>query len=934
MDRPPQTPQFPPLAQVPPRTSASLRTSPRPAGKTRYVAPKNQLLPAYEGGELGGTFRTFTRDFQNVEQQVRTTEMRPRRVLTAVRMKSEYGSGQSTANEYFPGGLSSWEPTPSPSPRPYEQTVDFSEFMHLAGLAQQQQQSGEVENYGISNDGVGYGSTGDALDGFDLSSSSSFVTSSPKRQMGYQQQELEMNYPPLPLPSYDHAVTSLENYINPQMNAQPARKRQRVDTSLDGDLELSNQHDTINPALLQPPYQPTEQHDVPMEDDEGSDDPDQSEIDRIDRACGGYANLKQQEVPPPYPAALQNARTEREFVIEFIVLAMARNCRKQLEACIVDIPGQPLADNPIVVKLLGEEGVQALHIFPARQQAAAITEGAPPAPRMPTPQQQPAMSDRARAKQPAAALPQLQHQPMMPTAPIPSTQTTSLAMRMRANATSLSVATPSVVHEWPEQQAQDAWQQVRQDMHPPVASSSRMRTPAQVIYPPPMNAPRTYHPAARNLLSQFNQQADPGAAARPREEAPFVRTQNLRQPTPNMDPSMWNQGSANGAPVAGLSSMAQTSVSHPAHPSAQATNAAKWPMDVDWSKVPKLPPAPMKQDNSMSASVAQLWNSRRAHFAALGMPPNPQGGYPEIHLRDPDDKLRNVHKATVASWRQKPERVALEPFGQDHISDAKASETHGALNRTLKAAFGDVPFGIIPPTRTQNGVQRWEAATAWMSHSWPPVVAMLLIVQRIWIFRDISFVATADASTPPKLLLPLIGLTRWEVYAIRELVMEEFTKDKVYEDLKTLVSANQDYASFADKNVATCKVIDSLDVVVRDVVTKTKTTKVAYIYMDPPTKSSKFWVDWRDNLKVSPFSGETVRATVSRRQTRCEMCHGADHQTDQCPFPHVAGWQTVIEKRGGYKGHGGRDDESGDDNGDRASGKRKAAPPKSLGTRR
>ncbi len=165
-------------------------------------------------------------------------------------------------------------------------------------------------------------------------------------------------------------------------------------------------------------------------------------------------------------------------------------------------------------------------------------------------------------------------------------------------------------------------------------------------------------------------------------------------------------------------------------------------------------------------------------------------------------------------------------------------------------------------------------------------------------------------------------------------MIEQFTKDKVFDDIKRLVAANQDYAAYEDKNEATCKVIDSVEVAVREVVTKSKTTKAAYIYMDPPTKSAKYWVEWRDGLSKSPFSGETVRANVSRRQTRCEMCHGTDHQTDQCLFPHIEGWKTTIEKRGGYKGAGGRDDESGDEAGDRGNAKRKFVQHKQQNARR
>ncbi|OJT08504.1 hypothetical protein TRAPUB_687 [Trametes pubescens] len=277
------------MAQVPPRTSATLRTSPRTTSRMRQIAPENQLLPAYEGGSAGGTFQTFTRDLQNVDHQ------------------SEFGSGHSVAEEYFPGGLSSWEPTPSSTPFRYEHTIDFGELVNLANLDDQQKQLEGGTYAGSANDGTTHENVGDGLDGFDLSNASSLITSSPKQPASPQGQEYPENYPPLSPMHYDHSITQMEGHVGPQMNAPPPRKRQRTDTSLDSELEHPNPSATINPALLQPPYHQREQNDVPMNDDDTPDDPDMSEIDRMNRAREGYEDLKPQEVPPPYPSALQNA---------------------------------------------------------------------------------------------------------------------------------------------------------------------------------------------------------------------------------------------------------------------------------------------------------------------------------------------------------------------------------------------------------------------------------------------------------------------------------------------------------------------------------------------------------------------------------------------------------------------------------------------------
>ncbi len=307
---------------------------------------------------------------------------------------------------------------------------------------------------------------------------------------------------------------------------------------------------------------------------------------------------------------------------------------------------------------------------------------------------------------------------------------------------------------------------------------------------------------------------------------------------------------------------------------------------------------------------------RRAHLANLAAQQAPPETFPEVHLREPDDRLRNMHKNAIANWRAMPVRVLLEPFGQDHITDTRACLTHDNLDRNLKSVTGLDTIHIFPPTKTPKDIFKWEAPTAWMSHSWPQHVADMLIKQRVWIFNNISFVAVADVSKPPRFLVPLIGLTRWDENEIRNMVVGEFTKDPAYSKIKKLVSENPDYADAESEDHATCDLIDTVEIVVRDVVTKSMTTKAAYLYMDPPTRSAKKWVEWRDGLSLNPFSGETVRATVSRRKTRCEMCHGVDHQTDQCQFPQLDGWKAELAPKGPLKGLIARDADSDDETND------------------
>ncbi|KAL1943279.1 hypothetical protein VTO73DRAFT_4354 [Trametes versicolor] len=882
MDSPPRTPSpqpIPPQAQLPMRTVVRRRAGARVAGKTLPHTPHPQLLAAMNAGS--------------------PCEGRATRLARELDFQEAMLNLPGVAEELNEDSLVGWDHSLS------EQMQELPSFSNDDQLFNQFVHS---ENSADVGDLKGKG----RLDVVEIEGLPPRM-STPRREDGVEPGEseaaqLHVEAPPSEKDLGDHP-----------------RKRQRMDSPTNEEIADQCAREGAGPAQGVAAAPLLGQATVDQRAVRGDAPRDVAQSSAPE--TGGMADC-----PPPYPPQ-PHPKTEKDLVLEILLRNAAQQYRQSLEAVIGTLPNQPLAMNPLVAQLLGEEGMAALMNFQYPQQSThQATQTRPPPPlrvvsaagtprtsswpsgsaqTAPVPVR-PAPSRLARSmaravapRQPRVPLPQFAA-PLLPPAEVRG----SVAENQAFPAAQIYAPQPSKHHPpgleaslWSTSNAAPATTGGASYPPSPVASSSRTTSSSN-----PWHQKFSVLRSLQN--SRLGTRLTSSAAA-----APAVKDSRAQHAVQDLRPFTFTMSTQQrGNAAAGPSGQAAMDVDSGAY----GINAAPQPL-LDGNRggmgagvwngdADVLSTQPQEETGPVDESVP-IWEERRREIESLGLMPVPLDGFPMVHPRDIEDRLRHIKPATLARWRSKPAntRAIADVLCQDHIGDAKACKTHDALERVIKVISGLPRVVIDPPPRTPAGVQKWEAPTAWLLSNLPPRVVYFLVLYRVFSLDDITFIVYEDREAPPLFLAPLAGLTQWDEEAIRQTIIEEFRKNPTFTSIKKLVAANQDYRNYEDKTRAALDIIETVEVTVREVVTKAKTSMAAYVYMDAPTRSPQLWKEWRDGLAVHTFPNLPGRAAVSRRLTRCEICHGADHQTGQCEFPHLDGWKGVFRRRTPGRSAGGHD---------------------------
>ncbi|KAH9856440.1 hypothetical protein C2E23DRAFT_882494 [Lenzites betulinus] len=303
-------------------------------------------------------------------------------------------------------------------------------------------------------------------------------------------------------------------------------------------------------------------------------------------------------------------------------------------------------------------------------------------------------------------------------------------------------------------------------------------------------------------------------------------------------------------------------------------------------------------------SADQIWEARLEVIETMGLAEEPAQGFPKIHFRNAYDLTRHHSDASIAKWKAAPAGTALilDVYGQDNVSDQRAEATHANLVRTIGMITGMPAVNLEAPPRASQGVRKWDAGTAWLGTNFWPGAAELLKRLRHVSTDTITFSVHERANEPQAFLTALTGFTSWDENEIKEKVMWELKTDPAYSSIKGMVSVHPDYQGYANRSEATTALIKTVEVKVRRISTKTSEMPVAFIYVDPPTTNSKHWTEWRKGLETHVFSRMGGRVKIAQRDFRCEGCHGAEHQTHQCPLnpKDIPGWKGTVAPRPTY----------------------------------
>ncbi|KAH9847171.1 hypothetical protein C2E23DRAFT_890234 [Lenzites betulinus] len=332
------------------------------------------------------------------------------------------------------------------------------------------------------------------------------------------------------------------------------------------------------------------------------------------------------------------------------------------------------------------------------------------------------------------------------------------------------------------------------------------------------------------------------------------------------------------------------------------------PYPFDWTKTGEIPqarahPIPGNPTNA-SMTAEQIWEARLDVIETMGLTPVPEGGFPKTQFRSSKDLTRCLHPASVAKWKaaEPGTAIIIDVYGQDNIPNQKAEDTHANIVHVITMATGMPKVDVEAPPRAGPGVRKWDAGTAWLATGLWKGAAELLVRLRVISTDDVTLVVYARAEEPQRYLTALTGFTNWDNAEIRQKVMDALKTDPAYTSIKTMVSTHPNYQKYRDYIEATMRAISTVKIEVRQVATKTGSMPAAFVYMDPPTLNAAHWETWRSGLLAHVFPNLSGRVKPMQRDLRCEGCHGADHQTHQCPLNanDIPGWKGTIAPRPNY----------------------------------
>ncbi|OJT12730.1 hypothetical protein TRAPUB_10723, partial [Trametes pubescens] len=298
----------------------------------------------------------------------------------------------------------------------------------------------------------------------------------------------------------------------------------------------------------------------------------------------------------------------------------------------------------------------------------------------------------------------------------------------------------------------------------------------------------------------------------------------------------------------------------------------------------------------------QLWEERYAIIATLGLTPTPGDRFPTVHHRSPRDRVRQIYGPTLDEWKGEPDGTKLlyDVFGVDDMTEEQAREVRRDILELTYTVSGEENVILYEPSPTPPNVKKWEAGTAWPAANLSLRATEAFVKQYVLSTPKITVIVYEKHSYIPRYIDAIRGFTQSTPEEVRSVVMNTLRREPHYTAIMTLADKNPDYNEY-DKAEAADRIIDSVDVAIRPVRIGASQFIAAFIYIDPPTQSATEWKAWRKALRTRVFSKGLGRAMLMTHKVRCTGCHGADHQSPQCPFnaKDIPGWHGTIKWQGG-----------------------------------
>ncbi|OSD02734.1 hypothetical protein PYCCODRAFT_1467432 [Trametes coccinea BRFM310] len=286
-------------------------------------------------------------------------------------------------------------------------------------------------------------------------------------------------------------------------------------------------------------------------------------------------------------------------------------------------------------------------------------------------------------------------------------------------------------------------------------------------------------------------------------------------------------------------------------------------------------------------------------LAMTGVTARPAKGFPQIHVGDSRDRVRNVEQEDLEAWEAEDDdtKVVLEVFGDISRTREGLDDIAGRIRRLLKKVAGAERFTMTGP-KPENGSTEYMAEmarTAWLVSKLRTEVATRLCELTAISTRPLTIIISKRAIDPPRFICSLKGLGDIPTADVKEAVRQLLRDEMNIASIQSLILNDAKSRLKTKDPLARARyLVETIDVTRFTVEEKGRPIVIANLYMDRPTSDADEWDAWRTRM-VQRYLNDPDYVSYCYLG-RCSGCHGVDHKTDGCPFSKVPGWNGVTRK--------------------------------------
>ncbi|KAI0720601.1 hypothetical protein C8T65DRAFT_735925 [Cerioporus squamosus] len=267
----------------------------------------------------------------------------------------------------------------------------------------------------------------------------------------------------------------------------------------------------------------------------------------------------------------------------------------------------------------------------------------------------------------------------------------------------------------------------------------------------------------------------------------------------------------------------------------------------------------------------------------------PLSGSPPIHFDDPETLIKGLASERVHVIFRQPQGslVLIKIFNGGTPRASNVKHQSDVLAESVTAATGAENFIVVPPAQAcGQELSLQDQPTTWIILRLEPEKARMLIEQRVWSSKKVSFLAF-NRDLRFDRFIGRVGYYTHNVDGnIETSIRKTFEGPLILPSIKSLVASHPGIAP-VNVDATVLRVLDSIRV---EVVTYPNGNIVAKVYCDSPTQSIDSWRLWVAYVHTVPMWSDLNPTGSFLRPIRCAGCSAADHPTFSCPVALIPGW--------------------------------------------